>query len=122
LAPFCRFGAFIGSYGSFNLPENLPGDFADRSAKDICGGLRVEIKHIHEVFRLKVGFSVLHTAAVQHIADAGGCRPVKGDLYVEFIIPVKERIINDVEDLSLAVVPILPRKLVCDHIQHLKQR
>ena len=106
MAPFCGFATLIGSDCSLNLPEHPAGDFADRRAQHIGGRLGTEVEHIHEIFRLEVIPHVLHTAGQEHIADARFRRSSEGDAYVEFIIPVEERIVNDVENLLPVVIPI----------------
>ena len=108
---FDLFRPLVGSDGPFHFTEHLGRYLADRRTQHIGRRLGIEVEHIHEIFRLKTALRVLHAAGAEHILDAGLRRPPKGHPYVELIIPVKEGIVNDAEDVPLVCLPIFVCKM-----------
>lgn len=102
--------ALIISDGHFNLPQNLLVNIADRSTEGSNGLRGVKIKDTQEILMIKVG-SRLHTAARhQRIGDAHGSGISELHPYVELIIFLQERIVNDGEDVSLMLIPVFAGK------------
>ena len=66
----------------------------------------------------KVVLRVKAASGHERIGDADGGGAAKSDAYIEIIIAIEKRIVNDGEDIPFVVVPIFVRKL-CGNTLHL---
>ena len=105
-APFHEFLALIISDSCSDFPQHLLIDIAHRRAQRRRCIRRIEIEDAHKIFMFKVVVRVKSAAAHQGIADADLRGMSKGHLDVEFIIFLKKRILKDVENIALIVVPV----------------
>ncbi|MSC86273.1 hypothetical protein EAI89_20935 [Eubacterium sp. am_0171] len=111
LAPFRDFLALIIFDGDFDLTQHLSADPAYRRTQ-LSGSFRgVEVEDIQEILVFKVVLRVKAASGHERIGDADGSGAAKSDAYVEIIIAIEKRIVNDGEDVTLVVIPIFIRKL-----------
>ena len=114
LAPFRDFLALIIFDGDFDLAQHLSADPAYRRAQ-LGGGFRgVEVEDIQKILVFKVVLRVKTASGHEQIGDADGGGAAKRDAYVEIIIAIEKRIVNDGEDVTLVVIPVFIRKLCGD--------
>lgn len=103
--------ALILSDGDLDLPQHLLIDGADRRAK-LCRRRRgIPVKNTQEILMLKVFVRLQAAAGHEGVGDADGGGVAEGHAYVEIIIAVKERIVNDVEDVPLVAHPVFVGEL-----------
>lgn len=111
MAPFRDFLALIIFDGDFDLTQHLSADPAHRRTQ-LGGGFRgIEVEDIQEILVFKVALRVKTASGHERIGDADGGGAAKSDAYVEIIIAIEKRIVNDGEDVTLVVIPIFIRKL-----------
>ena len=70
---------------------------------------------------LKVVLRFQPAAAHQSVGDTDGCGGSELDSYVEIIILLQKRILKDVEEVTLVLIPVLIRKLGGNSFQLLPQ-
>lgn len=111
MAPFRDFFALIIFDGDFDLAQHLSADPAHRRTQ-LGGGFRsVEVEDIQKILVFKVVLRVKPASGHERIGDADGGGAAKSDAYVEIIIAIEKRIVNDGEDISLITIPVFVRKL-----------
>ncbi|MDY6180446.1 MAG: hypothetical protein SPI15_06295 [Candidatus Faecousia sp.] len=101
MAPFRQLFAFVFFDGDFDTAENFFADLADGAAQSVhCLG-RIEVKDRHEILCAKV--SIFHQTAPgkQSIGGADGGCVDECHAFVEVMIPLQMRSVNDVEDVLL---------------------
>lgn len=113
LAPFRDFLALIIFDGDFDLAQHLSVDPA--YCRTQLGGFRgIEVEDVQTILVFKVVLRVKTASGHERIGDADGGDAAKSDAYVEIIIAIEERIVNDGEDVTLIVVPVFVRNLCGD--------
>ena len=114
MAPFRNFLALIILDGDFDLAQHLSADPAYRRTQ-LGGGFRgVEVEDIQKILVFKVVLRVKTASGHERIGDADGGGAAKRDAYIEIIIAIEKRIVNDGEDVALIVIPVFIRKLCGD--------
>ena len=108
--PFREFLALIVSNGCSNLPQHLLIDAAHRRSQRCRCIRRIEIEDAHKVFMLKVVVRVKPAAIQQGITDTDLRSVPKRHSDIEFIIFFEERILKDVENVPLVVIPVFLSK------------
>lgn len=89
------------------MAQHLLTDFADRVAEHTHSVRRVPVKDAHKVLVLKVLIRLQAAPRHEHIGDAGsGCFSERGS-NVKFIVLLKERSVNDTEDVALVLLPVV---------------
>ena len=63
---------------------------------------------------LKLAIHIEAASRLQGVADADGGRSAKGFPYVDFIVLLKERTVNDTEDVLLMILPVCTRLTLGD--------
>ena len=107
MAPFRQLFAFVFFDGDFDTAQDFFADLADGAAQSIhcLGG--IEVKDRHEILCAKVGIFHQTTPGKQGIGGAyGGCVD-ECHAFVEVMIPLQMRSVNDVEDVLLMGKEIL---------------
>lgn len=101
MAPFRQLFAFVFFDGDFNTAQNFFADFTDGAAQSIhCLGC-IEVKDRHEIFCAKVCIFHQTTPGKQGVGGAyGGCVD-ECHAFVEVMIPLQMRSVNDAEDVLL---------------------
>ena len=108
IAPFNAFD------GHFNLAQHLLTDFADRIAEHSNCIRRIPIKDAHKVLVLKVLLRIKSAARHERVGDAGSGRFSERGPNVKFIVLLKERSVNDTEDVTLVLLPVIRSRLLRD--------
>lgn len=103
--------------GDANLPQNLLVDLADCRSQRANSGRGVEIENRHEVLMLEVVFRLQPTAGHQGIGDTDGGGCFELDFNVEIIVLRQERIVNDVAEVLLMLLPII----ACQFSSHINE-
>ena len=99
------------------MPQHLFADLADRRSQGIGRVRCVPVKDVQKIL-MGVPFFRLQSASGQEsVGDADGGGAAEGCSYVELIIFLKERTVNDVEDVPLMFFPIFHRQLAGDMLQ-----
>ena len=107
MAPFRQLFAFVFFDGDFDTAQDFFADLADGAAQSIhcLGG--IEVKDRHEILCAKVGIFHQTTPGKQGIGGAyGGCVD-ECHAFVEVMIPLQMRSVNDIEDVLLMGKEIL---------------
>ncbi|MDD6965999.1 MAG: hypothetical protein SPE19_00635 [Candidatus Faecousia sp.] len=109
MAPFRQLFAFVFFDGNFNAAEDFFADLADSAAQSIhCLGC-IEVKNRHEILCAKVDIFHQTTPGKQGVGGAyGGCVD-ECHAFVEVMIPLQMRSVNDVENVLL-----VGKKILCD--------
>ena len=109
MAPFRQLFAFVFFDGDFDTAQDFFADLADSAAKSIhCLG-SIEVKDRHEILCAKVGILNQTAPGKQCIGGAyGGCVD-ECHAFVEVMIPLQMRSVNDVEDVLL-----VGKEILCD--------
>ena len=89
-------------------------DFADRIAEHSNCIRRIPIKDAHKVLVLKVLPWIKSTARHERVGDAGSGCLSKGRPNVKFIVLLKERSVNDTEDVTLVLLPVIRSRFLRD--------
>lgn len=66
---------------------------------------------------LEVVLRLQPAAAHESIGDTDGCGGSELDSYIEIIILLQKRILKDVEEITLVLIPVFIRKLGSDRFQ-----
>ena len=103
--------------GDADLPQHLLVDLADRRSQRPNRGRGIEIENRHEVLMLEILFRVQPTTGHQGVGDADGGGGLKMDFYVEIIVLLQKRTVNDVAEVLLMLVPIL----TCQFSSHINK-
>ena len=109
MAPFRQLFAFVFFDGDFDTAEDFFTDLADGAAQSIhcLGG--IEVKDRHEILCAKVGILKKFAPGKQGVGGAdGGCVDER-HAFVEVMIPLQMRSVNDVEDVLL-----VGKEILCD--------
>ena len=104
--------------GDTDLPQHLLVDLADRRSQRPNRGRGIEIENRHEVLMLEILVCIQPAAGHQGVGDADGGGGLKMDFYVEIIVLLQKRTVNDVAEVLLMLVPILAGQL-SGHISEL---
>ena len=109
MAPFRQLFAFEFFDGDFNAAEDFFADFADGAAQSIhcLGG--IEVKDRHEILCAKVGILYQPAPGKQCIGGTDGGCVDECHTFVEVMIPLQMRSVNDVEDVLL-----VGKEILCD--------
>ena len=89
-------------------------DFADRIAKHSDCIRRIPIKDAHKVLVLKVLLRIKSAARHERVGDAGSGRFSERGPNVKFIVLLKERSVNDTEDVTLVLLPVIRSRFLRD--------
>ncbi|MDY4508451.1 MAG: hypothetical protein SPD95_06980 [Candidatus Faecousia sp.] len=109
MAPFRQLFAFVFFDGDFDTAEDFFADFADGAAQSIYRLGCIEVKDRHEILCAKVGIFHQTTPGKQCVGGAyGGCVDER-HAFVEVMIPLQMRSVNDVEDVLL-----VGKEILCD--------
>ena len=109
MAPFRQLFAFVFFDGDFDTAQHFFADLADGAAQSIYRLGRIEVKDRHELLRVKVGISRQTAPGKQGVGGAyGGCVDER-HAFVEVMIPLQMRSVNDVEDVLL-----VGKEILCD--------
>ncbi|MGN0995322.1 MAG: hypothetical protein ACI4PG_00290 [Candidatus Ventricola sp.] len=100
--------------GSFNLPQKLARDFADRPCEDARRLRGIELQHRREVLVGNMRPGIQPAARHRHIADAGLRRVPEPHPDGAFIILSEEGIVNVVKNLLPVLIPVRLRLLPGD--------
>ena len=93
----------------FDTAQDFFADLADGAAQGEYGLRRIEVKDRHELLRGKVGISRQTAPGQQGVGGAyGGCVD-ECHAFVEVMIPLQMRSVNDVEDVLL-----VGKEILCD--------
>ena len=111
VAPFRELFALIILDGDADLPQHLLVHLTDRRSQCPNRGRGIKIENRHEVLMLEILFRVQPTTGHQGVGDADGGGGLKMDFYVEIIVLLQKRTVNDIAEISLMIVPILTRQL-----------
>ena len=103
--------ALIVLDGDADLPQHLLVHLADRRSQRPNRGRGIEIENRHEVLMLEILLRIQPTAGHQGICNADGGSCLELYSFVKFIVLLKERIVNDIEEVALMLVPILTGQL-----------
>ncbi|MBQ9995305.1 MAG: hypothetical protein IJP32_02955 [Clostridia bacterium] len=113
---------FVCFYGDFDVSENLFADFADRNSEccDSIGG--IEVENAPEILIIKVFCGIPATPGQDGVdsADRRGIQKLRPDGVI--IILFQKRIVNDVEDVAVMVIPIFLGKIPRGLKEHLLKR
>ena len=109
MAPFRQLFAFVFFDGDFDTAEDFFADLADGAAQSVhCLGC-IEVKDRHEILWVKVGVSTQAAPGKQGVGGAyGGCVD-ECHTFVEVMIPLQMRSVNDAEDVLL-----VGKEIFCD--------
>ena len=101
MAPFRQLFAFVFFDGDFDTAQYRFADLADGAAQSVhCLGC-IEVKDRHEILCAKVGILNQPAPGKQGVGGAyGGCVD-ECHAFVEVMIPLQMRSVNDVEDILL---------------------
>lgn len=89
-------------------------DLADRIAEHSHSVLRVPVKDAYKVFVLKVLLRFKIAARHERVSDAGSGRFSERGPNVKFIVLLKERSVNDTEDVALVLLPVIRSRFLGD--------
>ncbi|MBQ2955251.1 MAG: hypothetical protein IJE08_02195 [Clostridia bacterium] len=106
---FMVLAPFIVADGSLNPAKHLFAAFADRRAQ--CSGcfLCIPVVHIKEFLSRKVFVRVQPAPCHDHVGNACFGGAPEGELSVEFIVLLEERIVNDAEQIAAVILPVIFR-------------
>lgn len=109
MAPFRQLFAFVFFDGDFDTTEDFFADLADGAAQSIhcLGG--IEVKDRHEILCAKVGILKKFAPGKQGVGGADGGCVDECHAFVEVMIPLQMRSVNDVENVLL-----VGKKILCD--------
>ena len=101
MAPFRQLFAFVFFDGDFDTAQDFFADLADSAAQSIYRLGGIEVKDRHEILWVKVGVSTQAAPGKQGVGGAYcGCVD-ECHAFVEVMIPLQMRSVNDVEDVLL---------------------
>ncbi|MEE0159478.1 MAG: hypothetical protein U0H96_07520 [Christensenellales bacterium] len=102
---------FLAPFSAARFPldvsQHFLGDFTDRRSKRRQRLRRIPFEDGREIFRLEPMFFRQSTAAQQRVLDRRCRRIAEGKFEVEFIIPHKQRTVNDGTNLVLMFLPVI---------------
>jgi hypothetical protein len=117
LAPFRVFLTLIVLDSDFDLPKDLLAYLADGCAESRYCVRSVEVKDVQEVLVAEIPLR-FKTASRQHgVCGADNSGVSEGRSYVEIIILIQKRPVNDTEDVILIVIPVFIHKLGGDTLK-----
>ena len=109
MTPFRQLFAFVFFDGDFDTAQDFFTDLADGAAQSIYRLRRIEVKDRHEILCAKVGILKKFAPEKQCIIDTDcGCVD-ECHAFVEVMIPLQMRSVNDVEDVLL-----VGKEILCD--------
>ena len=109
MAPFRQLFAFVFFDGDFDTAEDFFTDLADGTAQSIHRLGCIEVKDRHEILCAKVGVLNQTAPGKQGVGGAYcGCVD-ECHAFVEVMIPLQMRSVNDVEDVLL-----VGKEILCD--------
>ena len=101
MAPFRQLFPFVFFDGDFDTAQDFFTDLADGAAQGEYSLGRIEVKDRHEILCAKVGIFHQTTPGKQCVGGAyGGCVDER-HAFVEVMISLQMRSVNDVEDVLL---------------------
>lgn len=110
-APFRILLTLIVSDSGSDFPQHLLIDAADRRAQGTGSLSGIKIKDAHKIFMFKIVVRVQPASGKQRVGNADFRCVSECHSDVELIILLQERILKDVENIPLIILPIFPYKL-----------
>ncbi|MGI6498977.1 MAG: hypothetical protein ACOX0U_09305 [Oscillospiraceae bacterium] len=108
---FMRSAPLIIFNGDFNLTQHLLIGVADRCTEKTHGSRGIKIEDAQKILMLKIFFRRKPAAGHEGIGDADGYSVSELDSDIVLIILFQKTTVNDVDEVSLVVLPIFTRKL-----------
>ena len=109
MAPFRQLFAFVFLDGDFDAAQDFFADLADSAAQSIHRLGCIEVKDRHEILCAKVGVLNQTAPGKQGVGGADGGCVDECHAFVEVMIPLQMRSVNDVEDVLL-----VGKEILCD--------
>ena len=107
LAPFIVSSANGCFYGAFDVPQNLPAHVADGCAEGVDGIWGGEVVDCLKIVLVKPPCRFKPAAFQQRVGDADGGGAFELHLHSGFIIIHQKRTVNDGENVTTVVVPVI---------------